>query len=150
MLIYKLLGDDAQQSFARSWGISYGVGAAAEWKDIATEAAKGVLLLAILETLMLTRPVAWLEARPAACSLATGSMQHRGVFRSTHYVACMRLRTTSHASWRIRACFRASRQPQEHVDYLSLQALLFERNTGLNLYQQTRLLYAFQRRVADG
>ena len=41
------------------------------------------------------------------------------------------------------------RQPQEHVDYLPLQALLFERNTGLNLYQQTRLLYAFQRRVAD-
>jgi hypothetical protein len=32
MLIYKLLGDDAQQSFARSWGISYGVGAASEWQ----------------------------------------------------------------------------------------------------------------------
>jgi hypothetical protein len=65
MLIYKLLGDDAQASFARSWGISYGVGAASEWKDIAIEAAKGVLLLAILETLMLSRPVAWLEARPS-------------------------------------------------------------------------------------
>jgi hypothetical protein len=24
MLIYKLLGDSAQQEFARSWGISYG------------------------------------------------------------------------------------------------------------------------------
>jgi hypothetical protein len=30
MLIYRLLGDEAQQSFARSWGISYGVGAAQE------------------------------------------------------------------------------------------------------------------------
>ncbi len=32
MLCYKLLGDEAQSSFARSWGISYGVGAASEWK----------------------------------------------------------------------------------------------------------------------
>jgi hypothetical protein len=32
MLIYRLLGDDAQQSFARSWGISYGINAASEWK----------------------------------------------------------------------------------------------------------------------
>jgi hypothetical protein len=63
MLIYKLLGDEAQQSFARSWGISYGVGAASEWKDIATEAVKGVVILAILETLMLSRPVSWLEVR---------------------------------------------------------------------------------------
>jgi hypothetical protein len=32
MLIYKLLGDSAQQEFARSWGISYGLNAATEWK----------------------------------------------------------------------------------------------------------------------
>ena len=32
MLIYKLLGDNAEESFARSWGTSYGVGAASEWK----------------------------------------------------------------------------------------------------------------------
>jgi hypothetical protein len=32
MLIYKLLGDEAQNSFATSWGVSYGVGAAAEWQ----------------------------------------------------------------------------------------------------------------------
>ena len=32
MLIYKLLGDDAQQQFARSWGVSYGMNAATEWK----------------------------------------------------------------------------------------------------------------------
>jgi hypothetical protein len=40
MLCFKLLGDEAQSSFARSWGISYGVGAASEWKDIVTETAK--------------------------------------------------------------------------------------------------------------
>ena len=32
MLVYKLLGEGAEQSFARSWGVSYGVGAAAEWQ----------------------------------------------------------------------------------------------------------------------
>ncbi len=31
-LLYKLLGVEAEQSFARSWGVSYGVAAAAEWK----------------------------------------------------------------------------------------------------------------------
>jgi hypothetical protein len=39
MLIYKLLGDEAQQSFARSWGISYGLNSASEWKA----RARGVL-----------------------------------------------------------------------------------------------------------
>ncbi len=68
---------------------------------------------------MLSRPVAWLEVR---------ALRPAGCCYDTH------------------AAFALE---QEHVDYLSLQALLFERNTGLNLYQQTRLLYAFQRRVAD-
>ena len=35
MLIYRLLGDEAEQSFARSWGISYGVGAAQEARAFA-------------------------------------------------------------------------------------------------------------------
>ena len=30
MLIYRLMGADAEQSFARSWGVSYGINAAAE------------------------------------------------------------------------------------------------------------------------
>ena len=30
MLIFRLLGDDAERSFARSWGISYGIGQAQE------------------------------------------------------------------------------------------------------------------------
>ena len=89
MLIYRLLGDDAQQSFAkrcasrggyialmlaravlmrypfasRSWGISYGINAAAEWKDVAIEAAKAAVILAILERLYLTSNASWLEVR---------------------------------------------------------------------------------------
>ena len=97
MLIYKLLGAEAEQSFARSWGVSYGVGAAAEWQDIAKEAAKGVVILLILERLHVTRPVSWLE---------------------------------------------------DHVDYLSTQALLFEEK-GLSLFQQTKLLFEYRKRIAD-
>ena len=32
MLIYTLLGEQAEQAFARGWGVSYGLSAAAEWK----------------------------------------------------------------------------------------------------------------------
>ena len=63
MLIYRLLGEQAESSFARSWGVSHGLNAATEWKDILTEAAKGAIILAILERLCLTRPTSWLEVR---------------------------------------------------------------------------------------
>ena len=97
MLIYKLLGAQAEQSFATSWGVSYGVGAAAEWRDIAEEAAKAIVLFVILERLHLTRPVSWLE---------------------------------------------------EHIDYLSVQSLLFEEER-ISLYQQTRLLFEYRHRITD-
>jgi hypothetical protein len=32
MLIYKLLGEESQDGFATSFGVSYGVGAVAEWQ----------------------------------------------------------------------------------------------------------------------
>ena len=69
MLIYKLLGPSTQDSFATSFGVSYGVGAAAEWKDIATEAFKSILILAILERMHVTKSVAWLEEVRACVAL---------------------------------------------------------------------------------
>jgi hypothetical protein len=41
--------------------VSYGIGAASEWQDIAKELATGLVILVILERVYLTRPVAWLE-----------------------------------------------------------------------------------------
>ena len=70
MLLYKLLGDEGQASFARLWGISYGVGAASEWQDIVKEAIKGAIVLAILERLLLTRHSNWLEVRTRAAPAA--------------------------------------------------------------------------------
>ena len=42
------------------------MGAAAEWQDILKEAVKGMVILAILERLHLTRPVNWLEEHGAS------------------------------------------------------------------------------------
>jgi hypothetical protein len=61
MLIYKLLGGDAEASFARSWGVSYGMNAATEWRQVLLEALRAALVLAILERLCLTRNSTWLE-----------------------------------------------------------------------------------------
>ena len=88
MLIYKLLGDSAQQSFARSWGISYGassvqqsrhscarselaslgMNAALEWKDVLIESIKGAIILALLERFYVTRANSWFEDHIGACS----------------------------------------------------------------------------------
>ena len=86
MLIYRLLGAQAEHDFARSWGVSYGLNAAAEWKvrpdagkrlvvdlfstegavvlhtqDILNDAARSIVVVFILERLYLTRTVFWLE-----------------------------------------------------------------------------------------
>ena len=97
MLIYKLLGDSAERQFARSWGVSYGMNAATEWKDVVTEALKGAIILAIMERLFLTRNSAWLE---------------------------------------------------EHIDYLSLQALMFQQQRAkLGFAGQVRLFFRNTRRL---
>jgi hypothetical protein len=60
-LIYTLMGSKSEAAFARSWGISYGLNCATEWRGIIIEAAKGAFVLAVLERLCLTRAQPWLE-----------------------------------------------------------------------------------------
>ena len=60
-LIYTLLGENAEQSFAHSWGVSYGVQAAREWEGIAEAALKAAVIICILERVHLTHPGEWLE-----------------------------------------------------------------------------------------
>ena len=64
-LIYRLLGGNAEESFARSWGISYAMNAVTEWDDILREALKGAFVMVLMERLFLTRNSSWLEARHA-------------------------------------------------------------------------------------
>ena len=96
-LIYKLMGPAAEGSFATSWGISWGLNCATEWKQVLIEALKCAVILTVLEWLCLTRNVSWLE---------------------------------------------------EHIDLLSLQALLFKR-AALGVWAQTRVMYMHSRRLAD-
>ena len=44
-----------------SWGVSYGMGQATQWQDILKEVLKGLIILAILERMQLTRHGSWLE-----------------------------------------------------------------------------------------
>jgi hypothetical protein len=61
MLIYRLLGSETEAAFAKSWGVSYGLNAATEWREVAKEALKGAAVVVLLETLYLTRNLHWLE-----------------------------------------------------------------------------------------
>ena len=96
-LIYRLMGPAAEDSFAKSWGISWGLNCATEWKQVLVEALKCAVVLTVLEWLCLTRNVSWLE---------------------------------------------------DHIDLLSLQALLFKR-AALGVWAQTRVLYRHSRRLSD-
>ena len=61
MLIYRLLGPEVEKSFTRSWGISYAMDTARQWKDLVHEMFKAALVMLILERLYLTRNTQWLE-----------------------------------------------------------------------------------------
>ncbi len=126
-LVTELLGEGAQSSFARSWGVSYGVGAAADWRDVVKEAAQAVALMVLLEWLCLTRNTSWLEVRRL---LRPGGL------------ACAHRRDVTRPRRRSPA--------QEHVDYLSLQALLFRdgvRAPGWTA--QIRLFFRHTKRLGD-
>ena len=119
MLIYKLLGDGAEQEFARSWGISYGMNAATEWRSIAEEALKGAVFLLILERLGLTLHTEWLEEH----------IDYLGL--------CVRCEPSV-----ARVCSDAPSAPARR------QALLFSHTT-LNLWRQVGLMFYHSRRVSD-
>jgi hypothetical protein len=97
LLIYNTLGASAEQQFTRSWGISYAMDNATEWQDIAKEALRGIIILAILERLMLTRHSSWLD---------------------------------------------------EHVDFYSVQALLFQEKV-VSYWKQVMLFFQFQKRLVE-
>lgn len=118
-LIYKLLGDQAQQQFSRSWGVSYGMNVAAEWKDVLTESIKGAVVLAILERLYATPTASWFE-------------DHLGE-RGVHAVL---------------ACHAASDRRCACPDYYCIQSQLFKHAT-MNVVQQTRLLWKHTKRISD-
>jgi hypothetical protein len=61
MLIYKMLGADAQSEFAKTCGVGYALDNASEWQEVAKTAAKAAILLVILDLLRVTRDQDWFE-----------------------------------------------------------------------------------------
>ena len=87
MLIYKTLGANAQNEFAKTWGVGYALNnvrcasaragwraapadarrapQASEWQDVAVTACKAALLIVILDALRLTKNSSWFEEHGA-------------------------------------------------------------------------------------
>ncbi len=106
-------------------------------QDIAKEAAQAIVILAILERCHLTRPVTWLEARARLA-----------FFVGLHLLLALLLLTPLPLTTLLLTPLTLA---QEHVDYLSVQALLF--SSQLSRYQQARpphLVLPVCVRVADG
>ena len=78
-LVFKLLGPATQDSFATSFGVSYGVGAAAEWKDILQQVVQTIIIMAIVERLHLTNSVSWLEEHIDYMSTQALLFEHVGL-----------------------------------------------------------------------
>jgi hypothetical protein len=79
LLIYEMLGLDAERAFTRSWAVSYGVGAATEWREVARQALTAIAVLAVAERLHLTRPVSWLEDHVDYVSTSALLLEHGGL-----------------------------------------------------------------------
>jgi hypothetical protein len=61
MLIYRQMGDSAQQKFSQTWGINFGMDSAQQWRDVAQEAAKTAVILIILDMLLILGNRSWFE-----------------------------------------------------------------------------------------
>jgi hypothetical protein len=61
MQIYKTLGEDAEATFSRQWGINYAADQASAWKDVLIDAVEVAMLLVILDLLRLNPISLWFE-----------------------------------------------------------------------------------------
>jgi hypothetical protein len=116
----KNLGPEAQNSFSQTWGVSYALDNCSEWQDVLIEACKVALILVVLDVLRITKDRVWFEARDV----------ERGPVCVWVFLKPLSYRT------------------QEHVDFISIQAMLFN-GAARNWWQQTRVLVRFQARMID-
>jgi hypothetical protein len=73
-LVYRMMGDAAQQKFAQGWAIGLAISQATQYKDMVIVALQSAAVLTILETLWLINNRSWFEemigARVASVALA--------------------------------------------------------------------------------
>ena len=74
--------------------MSYGVGAAAEWKDIIQQVVQTIIIMAIIERLHLTNSVSWLEEHIDYMSTQALLFEHVGLsfFQQTRLFTAFRTR----------------------------------------------------------
>jgi hypothetical protein len=87
-LVTNLMGEAAQQSFSRGWGVGLAVSQAAQFRDMFIIACQSALVLTVLETLWLVSNTPWVAemigALPSCCSdahLTPGSMSSSGAYQ---------------------------------------------------------------------
>ena len=128
LLIYKQLGDGAEQEFARSWGLSYGM-------DVRSAAALAARARCVVSVLTHARSQLFHAAHQAATEWQ--DIVKEAVKGAVVLAILERLQLTSNSNW-----------VEELIDYYSINAVLFRR-TATGLLGQLRLFFRFTRRVAD-
>ncbi len=61
-LVYRLMGDAAEGSFTRGWGVALAISQATQFQSLLLVALESALLLTVLETLWLVSNRPWFEA----------------------------------------------------------------------------------------
>lgn len=59
MVIYNLLGKDAETAFSQQWVISWALDNAQQWQEIVKTAVKAAILLYLLDRLRIISDVTW-------------------------------------------------------------------------------------------
>jgi hypothetical protein len=76
MIIYRQLGDAAQQEFARTWGLGFALDNVTQFKDVAISALQAAVVVVVLEELHIISNRQWFEAHvdhlSCQCSLFQG------------------------------------------------------------------------------
>jgi hypothetical protein len=76
VLLYRLQGEGVESSFVRTWSVSFGVGAAADWRDAAQSGLRACIVLVVLERLCLTSDASWLGEHVDFLSLEAMLFRH--------------------------------------------------------------------------
>lgn len=80
-LIFELLGDGSQRHFLRDWGVGLGVDNLRQWQDVAKEALKAAVVLAVLDRLGLVGGDPWLEIHLDTLSVQSTLFHGRALSR---------------------------------------------------------------------
>lgn len=88
MVIYNLLGKDAENSFSTQWAVGYVMDNASQWQEILKTALKAALIMYILDRLRLVGDIVWFEHHIDTLSIqaALANQQFGWMDRTIQYI----------------------------------------------------------------